>query len=165
MQLRNNSELDNFQMLACVNYGKTVKGRDHLTGEVIDKLVKPEMKLIHIPPLATVEIDDELWAAATIDTMRDVPIYEVTKEEIKNVGFGKDNEKKFYKTVRTNTGKTERKCIIQMRIDSGELTIIEHPKSKLTKEEMQQALKDKGIPTSKETELGQVQELYNKVCL
>lgn len=161
MQLKNNSELDNFQIMAFANRGVTTKVRDGVTGEIVDRQVKPDYKLIHVPPLATVEIADELWLAATYDTKRTVPVFEVTKEVIEGVMNGKD---KLYRTVRTDTGKTKEVCLIQDMIDKGHISIIKHPKATITTQEMVEALKLQHINVTTDTPEEVIETLYNKNC-
>lgn len=173
MQLKNNLENANWQIMSFVNRGKMETVRDHITHELREQQMKPQFKLIHVPPLATVHIDDELWANAVFDTKRTRKLFTEEKVLIPNLKQGKEL---LYRTVRHYTGETVEFCMIQQQIDDGVISIVEHPKSKLSTDEMQAALKAKGVPTkvfewaemSDEEaafEAKVINNLYNKVCL
>lgn len=161
MELKNNLEHANWQMLAFVNRGVMEKQRDAITGEIVEKQQKPIYKLIHVPPLATVEIDDALWEAATFDTKRIRRLY--TTKQVKIEGL-KQGKKDLFKIERTYTGETESFCLIQEQVIAGDITIVVPPKSKLTVEQMQAKLKAAGVPTAKDASDETITTLYNKVC-
>lgn len=161
MQVKNNREHSNVQLNAYVNKGDIVKYRDPLTGAQLSKPAKPNYKLIHIPPLATVEIDDELWLAAT-EGMTTVKVMEEVREPIKELDLGKD--KVATKSVLMPTGETKRVNLIEEMIKEGRITIVVPPKSSLSTEDMQAALKEAGVPTAKDADEETIQKLYYKVC-
>ena len=161
MQVRNNREHSNVQLNAYVNKGATVTYRDPLTGSKLSKTAKPIYKLIHIPPLATVEVEDKLWLAATEGTTT-IRVAVEEREEIEVINLGKD--KKATKSVLRHTGETKVVNLVEEMVKEGRITIVVHPKSNLTTEDMQKSLKEAGIPTSKDTDEKVIQDLYNKVC-
>lgn len=161
MQVRNNREHSNVQLNAYVNRGETVDYRDALTGQKLTKPAKPSYKLIHIPPLATVEIDDKLWEAATFGSTT-IKIMEEVQEPIEGLTLGKD--KVATKSVLMDTGKTKKVNLVEEMVKEGRITIVVPPKSTLTKEEMQTELKAKGVPTANDADEETVVDLYNKVC-
>ena len=161
MQVKNNREHSNVQLNAYINKGDIVKFRDPLTGAQLSKPAKPNYKLIHIPPLATVEIDDELWLAAT-EGMTTVKVMEEVREPIKELNLGKD--KVATKSVLMPTGQTKRVNLIEEMIKEGRISIVVPPKSSLTLEEMQLALKEARVPTAKDESEEVVTKLYYKVC-
>lgn len=172
MKLKNNLENANWQIMSFVNRGKMETVRDHITHELREQQMKPQFKLIHIPPLATVHIDDEMWANAVFDTKRTRKLFTEERVLIPNLKQGKES---LYRTIRHYTGESEQFCMIQQQIDDGVITIVEHPKSKLSPVEMQEALKAAGVPTKAfdwddmsdeevAVEARVIHNLYNKVC-
>ena len=161
MQVKNNREHSNVQLNAYVNKGDIVKYRDPLTGAQLSKPAKPSYKLIHIPPLATVEIDDELWLAAT-NGFTTIKVMEEIHEPIKELNIGKD--KVATKSVLMPTGETKRVNLIEEMVKEGRITIVVPPKSTLSLEDMQAELKAAGVPTAKDTDETVIQNLYYKIC-
>lgn len=167
MQVKNNHELSPVQLHAYVNRGEVIKYPCPHTGKQLERAAKPNLKLIHIPALATVEIEDELWLAATMGSTT-VKIFEEAIEQIKGVDLGKDsngNQMVATTSVLHDTGKRKKVNLVQQMIEDGRITIIKPVANNLTKEEMQAKLKEHGVPTNVDAELSEVEALYNKVCL
>jgi Fe-S cluster assembly ATPase SufC len=159
MQLRNNREFSNVQFNAYVNKGEAVSYRDPLTGATLSKAAKPVYKLIHVPPLATVEIEDELWAAVAEDCFCTIKVQEEIREEIDVLSLGKD--KKATRSVLMPTGETKRVNLIDEMIKEGRITIVVEPKSKLTLDEKKALVTDAGIKLPKDSD----EEYVNKMWL
>lgn len=167
MQVRNNHELSPVQLHAYVNRGEVIKYPCPHTGKELQRAAKPVLKLIHIPALATVEIEDELWLAATTGTTT-VKIFEEAIEQIKGVDLGKDsngNQMVATTSVLNDTGKRKKVNLVHQMVVDGRITIVEPVANTMTIEEMQVLLKEAKVPTSKDATLEEVTELYNKVCL
>jgi hypothetical protein len=159
MQLKNNREFSNVQFNAYTNKGEIVSYRDALTGGTLKKPAKPVYKLIHIPPFATVEIDDELWAAIADDCFCTIKVQEETHELIEDISLGKD--KVATRSVLTPTGETKRVNLIDEMIKEGRITIVVEPKSKLTLEEKQGIVIASGMKLPKDAD----EEYVNKMWL
>lgn len=160
MQVRNNDELTPVQLHAYVNRNEKISYECPIDGKTKQKLAKPRLELIHIPALATVEIDDELWNAATVGTTTR-KVFEETWEDFPDIDLGKNAPKK---RVLVDTGKREKVNMVQEMIKAGRITIVEHPKLTISLEDMQKALKEAGVPTSKDADELTIRGLYDKVC-
>ena len=158
MQVKNNRELSNVQFNAYINKGDVVSYRDALTGTTLKKAAKPVYKLIHIPPLATVEIDDELWAAVADNCFCDIKVREEVREEIKELDLGKD--KIITKSVLTPTGETRRVNLIDEMIREGRITIVVPPKSNLTLEEKKKLVEGTGMKLPKDADEAYIDKMY-----
>lgn len=162
MQLRNNRDFSNVQFNAYVNRGEAVSYRDPLTGATLSKAAKPVYKLIHIPPLATVEIDDELWNAIADGCFCTIKVQEEVREEIEvlSLGKGKDKDKKATRSVLMPTGETKRVNLVDEMIKSGRITIVVEPKSKLTLEEKKKLVEDSGMKLPKDADEAYINKMW-----
>ena len=166
MQVKNNHELAPLQLHAYVNRGVMIKYPCPHTGKELEKPAKPELKLIHIPAMATVEIEDSLWEAATLGSTL-IKCTEEVREPIKGVDLGKDEHGvAIVATTSTliETGETKRVNLVEQMVVEGRISIIKPVANNLTIEEMQIALKEHGVPTAKDATIEAVEALYNKVC-
>lgn len=158
MQVKNNREQSNVQFNAYVNRGELITFRDPLTGESLKKPAKPVYKLIHIPPLATVEIEDELWAAVADNCFCTIKIMEESREEIKELDLGKG--KKATKSVLTPTGETKKVNLIDEMVKEGRITIVVPPKSNLTVEEKKAVVEATGMKLPKDSDEDYIEKMY-----
>lgn len=158
MQLRNNRDFSNVQFNAYVNKGEAVSYRDPLTGTTLTKAAKPVYKLIHIPPLATVEIEDELWAAIADDCFCTIQVQEEVREEIEVLALGKD--KKATRSVLMPTGETKRVNLVDEMIKSGRITIVVEPKSTLTLEEKKELVEAADIKLPKDADEDYINKMW-----
>lgn len=160
MQLRNNREHANLQFIAYVNRGVMVNFRDGVTHEMVKVQEKPKYELIHVPPLATVIISDELWEAAQTGKVKR-KVYKTEKTKIENLSQGKNKD--VFKSNHVWTGEYKMVCPIQELVDCGDMTIVEQPKSTLSIEEKKTRVEATGMKLPKDADEEYIEKMYQLV--
>jgi len=146
MQFRNTTDIP-ATITVRLNPGVKVSGVD-INGNNVTKFEQPRLHTVHIPALATVEIEDGVWEKAW-DTKSIVSEQVIEKQEC--AGFKKSDESTHhYISVAMKTGKTSVVFPIRERVKSGEFEIVKAPKIKLTSAEVIAELKSRGVSTELE---------------
>lgn len=156
MQVRNNRD-SNLQLHAYMNRGELVKYKDPVSGKELSKPAKPLLKLVHIPPLCTAEVEDDVWKAICVGTMT-VKESEVIREEIEDITKGKDE--KFFRNTRVPTGRSTKVNVIKQMIKGERITIVEDVKCSFTIEEKRKVVEDTGMLLPKDATEEYINKMY-----
>lgn len=156
MQFRNNNENVPATISVAMSTPRTKKVNPVTGLEYIPDVI-PQIHTVHIPALATVEIDDEIWLKAW-SAKTTIPLYETTKEKVETGG-----KEEFHTILNMPLGTTKVVYPLREQVKKGEFTIVVPPKSTLTDAQMKKALTEMGIPLDKDITKEQIENLYNKL--
>ncbi|MGL5015973.1 MAG: hypothetical protein ACRC6V_17095 [Bacteroidales bacterium] len=135
---------------------------DH--GNKISKPAAPKLKTVVIPPLATVEIDDEIWIAANKAVAKRQKIV-LAKDPVTIGSDRKDKVAEHMITTPMGDGVFRSFNPVQDLVKAGILVIEERPVPTLSIEEMRKAIEDEqGYPLPKEVAEELIVNQYNRIC-
>lgn len=156
MELKNNNDTY-VSFTVRVNPNETVKFVD-AEGISREKPAKPNIRTIIIPPLATVEIEDDVWEVA-YNTMVQKNVLEVEEEVV-----SKDKANVLTKTEIYATGKVVRHYPIREMLENNTIMIKVEPTIKLSVAQMIERIsKAQGYPMPANTPEDKVKEIYMKI--
>lgn len=156
MELKNNNDTY-VSFTVRVNPNETVKFVD-AEGISREKPAKPNIRTIIIPPLATVEIEDDVWEVA-YNTMVQKNVLEVEEEVV-----SKDKNNVLTKTEVYATGKVVRHYPIREMLENNTIMIKVEPTIKLSVAQMIERIsKAQGYPMPANVPEDKVKEIYMKI--
>lgn len=156
MELKNNNDTY-VSFTVRVNPNEIVKFVD-AEGISREKPAKPNIRTIIIPPLATVEIEDDVWEVA-YNTMVQKNVLEVEEEVV-----SKDKANVLTKTEVYATGKVVRHFPIREMLENNTIMIKVEPTIKLSVAQMIERIsKAQGYPMPTNVPEDKVKEIYMKI--
>ena len=149
---------------ARMNPGAKTKGVDAHGNEIL-KDALPQLKSVTIPPLATVEIDDAIWNAATKGKPTKRQKITMEKEPVQ-IGTDKSGAvaEHFISVPNGNGVFTSFNPVLDL-VKQGTLEIVEHAALNITLEQMRIAVeKAQGYSLPKEVEEAKLVNMYHLLC-
>lgn len=160
MILKNNTKA-NVQFFVRVNPKEVIETINQFGNKMVTP-AKPEVKLIHIPGEATVEIDDDLYEAlanttTTVSGYRDV-VTEIEGADVTMVG------EQLSITERLPDGTTREVNLFKQLIKEHTLILItEEEKETLTNEQIIEELSGMGVTLASGMSTEQIRNLYERL--
>ena len=146
-----------------LNAGAKTTGYD-AHGNEIRKDALPQIKTVTIPPLATIELEDDLWrkAVKTLSRRQQVAL---SKDPVQIGSDRKGVKAEHFITTPVGDGVFKAFNPLLDRIKRGDLEIVVAPTSDLTLDQMRAAIeKAQGYPMPKEVAEELVIAQYHRIC-
>ena len=149
---------------ARMNHGAKTKGIDAHGNEIL-KDALPQLKSVTIPPLATVEIDDAIWNAATKGKPAKRQKIVMDKEPVQ-IGTDKNGAvAEHFISVPNGSGVFTSFNPVLDLVKLGHLVIVEHAKLELTMEQMRAAVeKAQGYALPEKVDEAKLMNMYHLLC-
>jgi len=161
MQVRNNTSA-NLQFMVRMN-SKTTDSFLDQHGNTITQPERPKVETLHIPPMALVEVEDNLWNLAAM-TSTTVPITEEETEVISGISLGgQQDPQPVTRTIKVPTGKTRKVNLMKEMIQKGDLEIVVKPASLIAPKAMRLQLKEAGITVKADLHEDAVAALFDRI--
>lgn len=163
MQVKNTQD-HYVSFTARMNPGAKTKGYDAHGNEIMKESL-PQLKTVTIPPLATVEIDDAIWNAATKGKPAERQKITLEKEAVQ-IGTDKSGAvAEHFISVPTGNGVFTSFNPVLDLVKQGTLEIVEHAALNITLEQMRIAVeKAQGYALPKEVEEAKLVNMYHLLC-